>query len=119
VQCDVVQQGPQFGGVLRHKRLKVEPFSAPALIKVDHPADRIATQSNTPRSSEPHSGTHEGHWRQEGMDFNPVTCVVSAGLGLTVFRDLSRGCPGSRRRAGGVKLERPQPRSGEDERAGR
>jgi hypothetical protein len=36
VQRDVIQQGPQFGGVLRHKRLKVEPFSAPALIKVDH-----------------------------------------------------------------------------------
>jgi hypothetical protein len=26
--------------------------------------------------------------------FNPVTCVVSAGLGLTVLRDLPRSCPG-------------------------
>jgi hypothetical protein len=39
VQGDVVQQGPEFGGVPRHERLKVEPFSAPALIKVDPPAD--------------------------------------------------------------------------------
>jgi hypothetical protein len=53
VQCDVVQQGPKFGGVLRHKRLKVKPFSAPAPIKVDHPGDHIAGQPNTPRSPEP------------------------------------------------------------------
>ncbi len=45
--------------------------------------------------------------------------MASPGWALTVLRDLSRSCPGLRRRAGGVKLERPQPRSGEDERVGR
>jgi hypothetical protein len=29
--------------------------------------------------SAPHRGTHEGHWSQEGMGFNPVTCLVSPG----------------------------------------
>src|SRR6266705_1966470 len=48
----------------------------------------------------------------------PVTCVFSSGLGLTVFR-IFLAAAGSRRCVGGVKLERPQPRSGEDERAGR
>jgi hypothetical protein len=54
--------------------------------------------------------------RHDGSD--PVACVVSPG-----WPDCSSGSssqlPGSRRRAGGVKLERPQPRGGEDERAGR
>ena len=53
--------------------------------------------------------------RHDGSD--PVACVLSPG-----WPDCSSGSsswlPGLRRRAGGVKLERPQPRSGEDERAG-
>jgi hypothetical protein len=40
-----------------------------------------------------------------------------AGLGLTVLLGSSSQLPGSRRRAGGVKLERPQPQGGKDERA--
>jgi hypothetical protein len=50
--------------------------------------------------------------------FSPVTYAASPG-----WPDCSSGSssqlPWSRRRAGGVQLERPQPRSGEDERAGR
>jgi hypothetical protein len=49
--------------------------------------------------------------------FAPVTCMVSPGW-PGFLRDLPRSCR-LRRRAGGVQLERPEPRSGEDERAGR
>ena len=38
---------------------------------------------------------------------------------MTIYLGSSSQLPGSCRRAGGVLLERPQPRSGEDERAGR
>jgi len=45
--------------------------------------------------------------------------LLPPGLTWTVLLELPRSCPGLPRRAEGVKLERPQPRSGEDERAGR
>jgi hypothetical protein len=46
----------------------------------------------------------------------PVT-TRAAGLGSLFSWVLPRSCLVLSRRAGGVKLERPQPRSGEDERA--
>jgi hypothetical protein len=46
-----------------------------------------------------------------------VTCLLSPGLGLTVLLGLSSQLPGRATGQAGVKLERPQPRSGEDERA--
>jgi hypothetical protein len=48
----------------------------------------------------------------------PVTCVCRR-AGRTIVRDLPRSCPGCVAVWEGVQLERPQPRSGEDERAGR
>ena len=51
--------------------------------------------------------------------FNPMTCVMSPGWGPDCSSGSFSQLPGSRRCAGGVQLERPQPRSGEDERAGR
>jgi len=61
-------------------------------------------------------GTHEGHWCQGGVMVWPGDRGCSRA-------DCSSGSssqlPVSRRRVGGVLLERPQPRSGEDERAGR
>jgi CHAT domain-containing protein/tetratricopeptide (TPR) repeat protein len=46
---------------------------------------------------------------KRAWEIGPVALRGVAGLGLTVLRDLLRSCRGSRRRAGGVKLERPQP----------
>jgi hypothetical protein len=66
---------------------------------------------------DPVRGTHKGQLCQEGVGHWPAVFTVAAGLGLTVLLGSSSQLPGSRRRAGGVKLERPQPRSGEDERA--
>jgi hypothetical protein len=79
-----------------------------------HPSRCIIMQERNVRYSAPIRAI--GVKRHDGSD--PVACVVSPG-----WPDCSSGSssqlPGSRRRAGGVKLERPQPRSGEDERAGR
>ncbi len=46
----------------------------------------------------------------------PVT-TCAAGLGRLFFWILPRRCPGLLAARPGVRLERPQPRSGEDERA--
>jgi len=48
----------------------------------------------------------------------PVT-TRAAGLGWLFFWILLRSCPGLPAARSGAKLERPQPRSGEDERAWR
>jgi len=69
------------------------------------------------REVDPVRGTHKGQLCQEGVGHWPGGFHGVAGLGLTVRMGSSSQLPGSRRRAGGVKLERPQPRSGEDERA--
>ena len=53
---------------------------------------------------------------KRAYEANPVTTRRRAG-GLTVFRDPSSQLPGPAAAQLGVKLERPQPRSGEDERA--
>jgi hypothetical protein len=65
----------------------------------------------------PVRGTHKGQLCQEGVGYWLRGFDGVAGLGLTVLVGSSSQLPGSRRRAGGVKLERPEPRSGEDERA--
>ena len=61
--------------------------------------------------------THKGQLCQAGAGHWPGGFSGVAGLSLTVLLGSSSQLPGSRRRAEGVKLERPQPRSGEDERA--
>ena len=84
------------------------------------PGDRYSPQPTrtVSRAGNLLRGTHKGHWCQVGVgDLPGGFCMVSPGCGLTFLLDLPRSCLVSRRRAGGVKLERPQPRSGEDERA--
>ncbi len=79
---------------------------------------RRAAPAETPEDRSV-GGTHEGHWCQEGVVLLPGDLRGVAGLGPDCSPGFSSQLPGSRRRAGGVLLERPQPRSGEDERAGR
>ena len=62
-------------------------------------------------------GTHKGQWCQEGMGHWPGGFAWCRRAGPDCSSGSSSQLPGSRRRAGGVKLERPQPHSGEDERA--
>jgi hypothetical protein len=61
-------------------------------------------------------GTHKGHQCQEGVRTWPGD-YARRRAGLTVFLDPSSRLPGSSCRAARVRLERPEPRSGEDERA--
>jgi len=66
----------------------------------------------------PLGGTHKGLHCQEGIRIWPGDYVhrrAGADCSSGSFLAAARSC----RRAGGVKLERPQPRSGEDERAWR
>jgi hypothetical protein len=62
------------------------------------------------------SGTHKGHRCQEGVRTLPGD-QARRRAGLTVLLDPSSQLPGPAAARPGVKLERPQPRSGEDERA--
>jgi hypothetical protein len=64
----------------------------------------------------PHIGTHKGHECQEGVRTWPGD-YARRRAGLIILLDPSSQVPGSSRRAARVRLERPQPRSGEDERA--
>jgi hypothetical protein len=61
-------------------------------------------------------GTHKGHHCQEGIRTWPGG-NARLRAGLTVLLDPSSQLPGPAAVRPGVKLERPQPRSGEDERA--
>jgi hypothetical protein len=53
---------------------------------------------------------------KRAYEASPVT-TRAAGLGWLFFWILPRRCPGLLAARPGLKLERPQPRSGEDERA--
>src|SRR5690348_2943771 len=65
-----------------------------------------------------HIGTHKGHHCQEGVRSWPGD-YARRRAGLTVLLDPSSQLPVLPAARPGVTLERPQPRSGEDERAGR
>ena len=92
----------------RSRRRRPRPHTGP-------PRDSRQTGSATQSSARP-KRHHEGT-ASEGVGVSGDVRGV-AGVGPDCYRDLPRSCR-SRRRAGGVLLERPQPRSGEDERAGR
>ena len=70
----------------------------------------------TVRHAYPDSGTHKGHHCQEGVRTWPGD-YARRRAGLTILLDPSSQLPGPAAAQLGVKLERPQPRSGEDERA--
>jgi hypothetical protein len=61
-------------------------------------------------------GTHKGHQCQEGVRTWPGD-YARRRAGLIILLDLSSQVPGLLAARPGVRLERPQPRSGEDERA--